>query len=506
MVSYRMAEDTARTVREEWGTRFGFLMAMVGAMVGSGNIWRMPYTTGQNGGGAFLVAYLLLLYVIAVPGLMGETMLGRYTGQGVIGAFREMLGEGWTEGFGLVVLVVNVALMSYYAPIVGWILYYTGHAALLTFFQPGFQAEAFWTAFSGSPALTVGMHTLAMLLTGGVLFFGIRRGIERTVRWMFPALVVALVAVAIRSLTLPGAMGGLAFAFTPDWTYLVRGQTWIAALGQALFSTGLGWGIALTYGSYLRTHDDVPLGGGLFTAVGNTSIGLLAIFAVFPAVFAFGLQPTAGVNLTFVSLVKVFPQMPGGPIWAVLFFVGFFFAAFTSALAITEVGVTTVQEETRLSRRGAVIGVAGVVWLLGLPSAYSAEFLGVMDFMFGNWGLPLATLMIISLVGWHFGPDWDRLTGVASPERARVIELSRNADIEIGRWWDYVVKFVIPAVMVFIMLYYVTTNYGASPTRTLGGLALIGGIVVASLGVMHVIRGAPEDTGPGGGQVLGGGD
>lgn len=483
-----MSQDNARTVREEWGTRFGFLMAMVGAMVGSGNIWRMPYTTGQNGGGAFLVAYLILLYVIAVPGLMAETMLGRYTNKGVIGSFKAILGEGWAEGFGLVVLVVNVALMSYYSPIIGWILYYTGHSFLLTFSQPGFDAQGFWTAFSGSPVLTVGMHTVAMILTAGVLFFGIRRGIERVVRWMFPALVVALIAVAVRSLTLPGAMAGLAFAFTPDWTYLVKGETWIAALGQALFSTGLGWGIALTYGSYLRKHDDVPLGGGLFTAVGNTSIGLLAIFAVFPAVFAFGLEPTAGVNLTFVSLVQVFPRMLGGPLWAILFFVGFFFAAFTSALAITEVGVTTVKEETRLSRSGAVLAVTGVVWLLGIPSAYSSSFLGVMDFMFGNWGLPLATLMIITLVGWHFGPDWDSLRGIASPERARVIELSRNADIEVGRWWDYIVKFVIPALMVFIMLYYVATNYATNTIRTVGGLAFIAAIVVGSIVVMHVVR------------------
>lgn len=479
-------------------------MAMVGAMVGSGNIWRMPYITGQNGGGAFLVAYLILLYLIAVPGLMAETMLGRYTNRGVIGSFKEILGEGWTEGFGLVVLVVNVALMSYYAPIIGWILYYVGHSFLLTFFQPGFEATAFWNAFSGSPLLVVGMHTAAVALTAGVLFFGIRDGIERVVKWMFPALVVALVAVAIRSITLDGAMAGLAFVFTSDWNYLVRGQTWIAALGQALFSTGLGWGIALTYGSYLRKHDDVPLGGGLFTAIGNTSIGLLAIFAVFPAVFAFGLEPTAGVNLTFVSLVNVFPRMPGGPLWAILFFVGFFFAAFTSALAITEVGVTTVNEETDFSREQSVLAVTGVVWLLGIPSAYSAEFLGVMDFMFGSWGLPLATLMIIVLVGWHFGSDWDSVGGLASPERARVIELSRNADIEVGPWWDYIVKYLIPTIMIFIMAYYVVTNIGTSPTRTIGGVALIAGIVATSVVVMHVVRGSPGGGGAGG--MLQGGD
>lgn len=484
-----MSSEETRLAREEWGTRFGFLMAMVGAMVGSGNIWRMPFTTGQNGGGAFLVAYIILLYLIAVPGLMGETMLGRFSGRGVIGAFKEFLGEGRWEGFGLVIVIVNIALMSYYAPIIGWIIYYAVHAVLGTFFQPAFDPNSFWAAFSGSPVLTIGLHTVAVAAIAVVLMFGIRRGIERVVVWMFPALVLALIAVAIRSITLPGAMGGLAFAFTPEWEYLVRGQTWIAALGQALFSTGLGWGIALTYGSYLRKHDDVPLGGGLFTAIGNTSIGLLAIFATFPAVFAFGLEPTAGVELTFISLVSVFPKMPGGYIWGVLFFVGFFFAAYTSGLGITEVGVTTVKEETGFSRKQSVLAVSGVYWLLGIPSAYSSEFLGIMDFMFGNWGLPLATLMIIGLVGWKIGP-----------ERARVIDVNLNSDIHIGSWWDPIIKYVIPLVMIFIMAYYAVTNLG-TPMRTVGGIALIVGITVVSVLIMGFIRGGterPTEPSPGG--------
>lgn len=478
-----MAEDEARTTREEWGTRFGFLMAMVGAMVGSGNIWRLPYITGENGGGGFLLVYLFLLYLIAVPGLMAETMLGRYTGQGVIGSFRSILGEGRWEGFGLVVLIVNIALMSYYAPVVGWILYYIGHSLLGTFFQPGFAAQQLWTAFAASPVLTLGTHTLAVALIGGVLLFGIRDGIERTVKWMFPALVVALLAVAIRSLTLSGATAGLAFLFTPDWNSVTRPSTWITALGQALFSTGLGWGIAVTYGSYLRKHDDVALGGGLFTAVGNTSIGLLALFAVFPAVFAFGLEPAAGSNLTFITLVQVFPKMAGGPIWAILFFLGFFFAAFTSGLAITEVGVTTVQEETRLSRKQSVLGVSLAIWLLGLPSAYSAEFLGLMDFMFGNWGLPVATLAIVVVVGWKMGPGW-----LLTPEWVRLTELNRNSDIYVGRWWSLIVQYLIPPIMLAIMVYFVVSNIGQQPIETAGGVVLVGIILAASLVIMGATR------------------
>jgi NSS family neurotransmitter:Na+ symporter len=472
-----MSDTEARTAREEWGSRFGFLMAMLGAMVGAGNIWRMPFTAGENGGGAFLLAYVILLYLIAVPGLMAETMLGRYTNAGVIGTFKRFFGSKSAQGLGLVVLLVNVGLMSYYAPVIGWTLYYAIQSLLLTFSQPGFDAVAFWEGFSGSPLLVIAMHTLTMAGLAGVLVFGIKRGIERVVKWMIPLLVVALIAISIRGLTLPGGMEGLAFAFTPNLDYLTRGSTWVAALGQALFSTGLGWGIALTYGSYLGRYDDVPLGGGLFTAVGNTSVGLLAIFATFPVVFAFGLEPSQGSELAFVSLVQVFPQLPGGALWAILFFVTFFFATFTSGLGITEVGVTTVAEETRLSRTGAVLAVCGAIWLLGLPSAYSSSFLGRMDFVFGNFGLPLATLAIITLVGWKFGP-----------ERGRVIDLNRNAGFYVGAWWNPIVKYVIPVLMAFIIGYGVYDNIGTeNEANILLGVAVMVALVVASAAAMSVL-------------------
>ncbi|WP_420825957.1 sodium-dependent transporter [Halococcus salsus] len=452
-------------------------MAMLGAMVGAGNIWRMPYTTGQNGGGAFLVAYILLLFLIAVPGLMAETVLGSYTNRGVIGAFKSVYGSGRAEGLGLGIVVVIVALMSYYASTIGWTIYYAANALLLRFSEPGFDSGAFWDAFSGSPVMTIGTETLAVALTAVVLLFGIRRGIERVVKWTMPFLVLALVAISIKALTLPGAMGGLEFVFTPDWDYLTRGSTWIAALGQALFSTGLGWGIALTLGSYLSENDDVPLGGGIFTAIGNTSIGLLAVFATFPVIFAFGINPSAGSQLTFVSLASVFPRMAGGAMWAILFFVGFLFAALSTGIAITEVAVTTVSEETRLSRRGSVLAVSVVIWLVGLPSAYSSEFLGTMDFMFGNWGLPIATLVLVLTVGWKIGP-----------ERIRVIALNHNADVYIGKWWGPVIKYVIPVVMVFIMVYYLVTNIGSSLVQTVGGIVLMGGILLGSVLVMGLLR------------------
>lgn len=453
---------TTTISREQWGSRFGYLMAVIGAMVGAGNIWRMPYVTGENGGGAFLIAYFTLLYLIAVPGLMGETSLGRYTRQGLLGTFRKVYGNNRMVGLGLVILIFNVVLMSYYSSVVGWSVYYAYHALIGTFTQANFDTATLWQAFSENKALNVGMHSVAMLMVTGILLLGIKGGIERMAKWMMPILTIALIAIAIRGITLPGAMAGLEFSFSPNWEYLARGETWLAALGQALFSTGLGWGIALTYGSYLGRNDDIPLGGGIFTAVGNTSFGLLAIFAVFPIVFAFGISPSSGPELAFVALANAFGSMSGGYFWALLFFVGFFFANLTTAIAITEVGVTTYTEERKLSRTKGVLTICGVIWLLGIPSALDANILGYLDFVLGNWGLPLATFIIMVTIGWKF-----------DARRLRLVSLNRGADLYVPRLWEVVVRYQIPAIMLAIMAYFLYSNLSQTPWKTVSGLVVL---------------------------------
>ncbi|MFU8869754.1 sodium-dependent transporter [Natronococcus sp.] len=481
----------AKTARAEWGTRFGFLMAMIGAMVGAGNIWRFPYVMGNNGGGAFVLAFLVLLFLLAVPGLMAEVALGRYTNKGIIGAFRDVVGRGGLVGLGVIVLLVNIALMSYYSPLIGWTLYYAVHSLLFSFTATGFEAEPFMEAFFANPALMIGLHTVVMGSVAAVLLLGIRRGVERLVVYAVPALVIALVIMTVRGLTLPGASEGIAFTFSIQWEYLFEGSTWIAALGQALFSTGLGWGIALTVGSYLREYDDVPLGGGVFTAIGESSIGILAALAIFPVVFAVGVEPDAGAGLAFISLVQVFPEIPLGGLVAILFFLGFFLATFTSGVVITEVSVTTLTEETGLSRTQTVLGVCGTIWLLGIPSAYSADILDYLDFVFGNWGLPLATLAIIGVIGWVLGP-----------ERLRLLAVNRNAGIYVGKWWDPVIKYVIPAVMIFIMAYFAWEDFG-SP-EMIGGMLVIVLFPIIGYGIMSVLEG--RGGGPDTADVTGGDD
>lgn len=480
---------TTTISREQWGSRFGYLMAVVGAMVGAGNIWRMPYVTGENGGGAFLIAYFLLLYLIAVPGLMGETSLGRHTRQGLLGTFRKLYGNNRFVGLGLVILIFNIVLMSYYSSIVGWSIYYAFHALIGTFTQTEFDTAVLWQNFSGNTALNVGMHSIAMLMVTGILLLGIKGGIERLAKWMMPILTIALIAIAIRGLTLPGAMAGLEFSFSPNWEYLARGETWLAALGQALFSTGLGWGIALTYGSYLGRNDDIPLGGGIFTAIGNTSFGLLAIFAVFPIVFAFGISPTSGAELAFVALASAFGSMTGGYLWALLFFMGFFFANLTTAIAITEVGVTTYREEKSTGRSKAVLTICGIIWLLGIPSAMNADILGYLDFVVGNWGLPLATFIIMIAIGWKFDAS-----------RLRVLSLNRGADLYVPKLWEPIVRFQIPAIMLGIMAYFLYSNLSQTPWKTVSGLALLTLLIPLCMWIMSRRRDTSYATTPSGGQ------
>lgn len=459
-----------KIVREQWGTRFGYLMAVVGAMVGAGNLWRMPYVAGENGGGAFLLAYFLLLYLIAVPGLMGEASLGRYAKKSVVGTFKSIFGNSRWAGLGLVILIINIALMSYYSSVVGWTIYYAFHSVIGTFTSEGFDAVVMWEEFSANPMMSLAMHTIAMIIVTSILALGVKKGIERTVKWMIPILAVSLIIIAIRGLTLPGAMEGLQFSFSPNWEYLTKSDTWLAALGQALFSTGLGWGIALTYGSYLSDKDDIPLGGGLFTAIGDTSFGLLAIFAIFPIVFAFGMEPSSGAQLAFVALGSAFDEMAFGYMFALLFFVSFLFANITSAVAITEVGVSSYFEGKSTSRTRATITVCGIIWLLGIPSAIDVSILGYLDFVVGNWGLPLSTVLIMLTIGWKFDA-W----------RMRAVDLNRASDIHVRGIWELCIRYIIPTIMTGIMLYFIVSNLQTSPVMTITGVALVVAIVAICL-------------------------
>jgi NSS family neurotransmitter:Na+ symporter len=456
-----------KSVREEWVSRLGFLLTMLGAMVGLGNIWRFPYVVGSNGGGAFLVAYVVLLFVVAVPGLMGEAAMGRFAGAGATGTFRRMAGF---SAPGVVVTLATFGIMTYYFPVIGWVIHYFAHAAAGTFFTAGFDSAVVWETFKSEPNLKLACHAAAVLLCGVPLYCGVSKGLERASLVMVPAFFVALAVTGGRALTLDGSSGGVSYLFTPDWTQLAEPGVWLAAMGQVLFSTGLGWGIALTLGSYLSRSSDIPLGAGIFTALGDTSISLLAGLVVLPTVFAFGVDPTTGPELIFVSLPQLFPKMPAGYLWCLLFFTGFLFAGLTSGFAVMEVPVAVFREESGLPRKQSVMWMMGAVWLLGLPSALDFSFNELMDFVFGNWMLPLATLATMLTLGWRFGAT-----------KIRVLEVNYGADLYIGPWWDVAVRYFIPLSMASLLVWFTVDAFQSQPPfRTLGGLGFVAGFLVVS--------------------------
>ena len=313
----------------KWASKMGFILATAGAAIGLGNLWKFPYLMGRNGGFPFLVAYLFFICILGVPVMITEMSLGRKTGQNPVLAYESIHPHARIVGyFGVLAAFV---ILSYYAVIGGWIIkYFTSY--LFTAHAP-----VDFGAFIAKPAEPLAWFFLFMLMTGVICYFGVD-GIERASKFMMPALFVILLIIIGRGLTLPGASKGLAFIFKPRFDDFSAGSV-SAALGQVFYSLSLCMGITITYGSYLNRHVSIPK-SCVHIALLDTAIAVLAGIAIFPAVFACGLEPASGPSLIFVTLPRVFESMTGGSLFAALFFLLVFFAAVTSAIALLEVVVS----------------------------------------------------------------------------------------------------------------------------------------------------------------------
>ena len=402
--------------REQWSSGPGFVLASIGSVVGIGNIWRFPYMVGVNGGGAFLIPYLIALFLFGLPLLILELALGRHFRTSVVPAFGTRGRPFRLAGFVLVFILTMI--LSYYLVVTGWTLAY------FAAFARG--APLSFTEFTGSYSPLL-FFALSAGIAYGVVRSGVSRGIERLSWWLMPLLFALLALLVASALALPGAARGLAFYLTPDFSRLSDPLVWLAAFGQAFFSLGVGTGIMHTYGSYL--------GGGrlvrnaLVIAAADLLVALLAGFMVFPIVFSFGLDPAAGVQLAFVTLPAVFAEMRFGGVLGAAFFLLLFAAALTSAVSMLEVPVATLIDAWGMAR-GRAAGVAGgAVVLLGLPSALSytalrvelfgARLLDLKDFAFGTVGMVVAGVILSVSAGWFFdtravlehlrlGPAWRR--------------------------------------------------------------------------------------------------
>jgi NSS family neurotransmitter:Na+ symporter len=443
----------AASTGERWASRWGLLLAGIGMAVGTGNIWRFPRVAAKNGGGAFILVWLLALLVWSLPLLIMEMVLGRTTRRGPIGAFKAFLGPRWTW-MGAWITWVTLAIMFYYSVVTGWCIRYF-------FFFAGRglgaadDAGALWRQFSGDPARTIPFHMLAVGLACGIVVFGVTKGIERANRIMLPTLFGLLLLLAVRALTLDGAFQGVRYMFGVDVKALALPQTWIEGFSQSAWSTGAGWGLLLTYAVYTREREDI--GQNCFViGFGNNLASVAAGLAVLPTIFALvpreGLKDVLGAGnqgLTFIYLASLFPRMAGGRILGALFFLALVFAAMSSLVSMVEMGVRVLGDAgIRRQRAVAVIGVVGI--LFGLPSAISMDVFNNQDWV---WGLGLLVSGLFIAIAAMAG-GCDRI-------RREIINVEGNL-LRIGRWWNVAIKVLIPVIFLVLTAWWLSSGVGWS--------------------------------------------
>ena len=394
--------------REQWGSRFGFIMAAAGSAVGLGNIWRFPYITGMNGGGAFVLIYLAIVFIIGFSVMLAEMGIGRAAGLNAVGSFKKLGGGAWPL-VGWMGVIAGFLILSFYGVVAGWTIAYMikSFTGLMEAGAAGKAGDLFG-AFVSSPAQVVAYQALFMFATIWIVFRGIGEGIEKYCKLMMPALFVILLVLILRAVTLDGAGKGLEFYLKPDFSK-VTGGTILAALGQGFFSLSLGMGCMITYGSYLNKKEALP-SAAMTVVFLDTMVAFLSGFAIFPAVFAFGMEPAAGPGLTFITLPSVFAKMPMGSVFSFLFFLLLFFAAITSSVSLLEVCVAYFKDELGWSRAKASWVLGLVIFALGVPSALSLgghfpkiagkDFLDAVDFLSSNVLLPLGGIFISLFAGW----------------------------------------------------------------------------------------------------------
>ena len=400
----------------QFGSKIGFILASVGSAIGMGNIWMFPYRVGQYGGAAFLIPYFLFVALFGAVGLSGEFALGRLTGTGPVGSYDYAMRTRGLRGgklLGAIPLLGSFGIAIGYSVIVGWVLRSAAGAAAGGLFAA--DSETFFSQMTGRFG-SVPWHLAVVALTVLFLAGGVIKGIEKANRVMMPAFFVLFIIIAVRVAFLPGAGAGYRYLFVPKWSALLDMRTWIMAMGQAFFSLSITGSGMIIYGSYLAKTEDIPHASAM-TAILDTLAALVAGFAVIPAVYAFGLDPRSGPPLIFLTLPKVFAQMPAGRLFAVLFFVSVFFAGVTSLINMLEVCGEALRRHLRLGRLPALLITGAIVFGAGLLIEYE-PYLGRWMDVVTIYIVPIGALLGAVMIYWVLGMDSigrELLTGRKKP-------------------------------------------------------------------------------------------
>ncbi|HLR21165.1 MAG TPA: sodium-dependent transporter [Tissierellaceae bacterium] len=447
-------DSTGREPREKWGSRFGFILTAAGFSIGLGNIWRFPYLVGTNGGGAFVLVYLGIILLIGIPLFTMELSLGRKTNSSpVIGMRKETKkGSPWTL-FGWAGVIAAFIILTYYIQIMGWIMGYL--YKMVTGGLAGLSTEGYsqaYDSFIGNPLVIGGLTLACALIIGIISAQGLEKGVEKACKIMMPTLFAMLIILAIRSLTLPGAMEGVKWYLGVDFSEITI-DTFIAALGQSFFSIGIASGGGFIYGSYLDRKSNIP-GDSLLIIGFDTLAALITGLIMFPAIFSLGLNTGEGPSLLFVTMSNLFNQIPFGSFFGALFFLLIFFAALSSALGYLEPVVTTGMEVFKLDRKKSVWISLALIFVIGFAtimgnatgpwsgiSINGMNLFDFADFLSGNVMMPLGALILSIYTAFVWKFDNYQTEANLSVKRFKVYD-----------WWKPLVVFVVPLALLFIFI------------------------------------------------------
>jgi len=445
--------------RGQWSGKLGFILAAAGSAVGLGNLWKFPYITYENKGGAFVLVYIAAVALVGLPIMIAEITLGRKSQRSPVGAFR-ILAEGrrggrWWSGLGFLGVSAGFVILSYYSVVAGWTLRYTwmalsGQLRDLAA-QPG-ALDTFFGSYVADGGAQILGNGIFMVLTIGAVFFGVRAGIERVAKMLMPVLFLILIALAVYASTTAGFGDAMTFLFRPNFSDLTS-QSLLEAMGHAFFTLSLGMGAILTYGSYMNKTSSVPI-SALQIAALDTIIAILACVVMFSIIFTFDLDVSASAGILFTTLPTVFFQLSGGGLIAAAFYILVAFAALTSTISLLEVVSSYAIDELRWSRRQAAITMGATIFVFSVLNALSLgandwltnlHFLGeshaglfnTLDYLASNWMLPVGGLFIALFAGWIMSSrdTWDE------------VRQGHEGGAGWYRIWRFLIRFVAPVAV-----------------------------------------------------------
>jgi len=436
---------------QQWTSKLGFILAAAGSAIGLGAIWKFPYMAGIGGGGAFFLIFIGFTLLIGLPLLLAEFVIGRSTQKEAVEAYRTIAPNTRWPWVGKLGIVTCFILLSFYSVVGGWILLYLWNAITGRLWEGNGSYEATFTEIIANPFLAVGSQLLFILMTIFIVSKGVQNGVEKVNKYFMPALFVLFFVLIIRALTLDGAGEGVRFFLQPDFSN-VTSEVILYAMGQSFFSLSVGVGVMVTYSSYLPKEESLPRSA--FSIVGLTLvITLLAGLAIFPVVFAFGMEPSQGPGLLFIVLPAIFSKMAFGKVFFIIFLLLFFFATITSAISMLEISVASLTTKGKGKREKMALIVGLLIFVVGIPSALSFGVLSdvtlfgktifdLADYTVSNILMPLGVLLVAIFVPFKMKKD----------VLIRELGVSENKGYKLFVLWLFLLRYIAPIAIIIVFL------------------------------------------------------